>query len=461
LLLVLFGLLLGGQLMKGRAASSIPMIFVGLAALVYQLSQLNQTEAVHVEAAAPRRNPHLLSQHMVGLKRRDEGFSRVVFLDFVQAVYHGVYGWMGTPQHKHLQAYVADEVMNAVAREAGGAHVRNTQVVLGMMYLEQIQLPADKDVILVELEGNYTRERPSPGGPGGKDAVRLVVRERWRFERPKGTASPAPERMRALCCVACGAALSVSELGACTYCGAALRDGKLAWRLTRRTVLSSEAFSTDGLGETVEEQGTDDDTVEDDRLEKDGPPFAAAHGFADLDAFAAAFRKDTVEPTCRAMYAAWSSKQWNQVRHLLTDFLWEAQQMWIRAYAEKGYTNKLDDLEVYDMEIARVERDKHYDAVTVRVYVSCRDYTVDKTGKLVGGDKSDERLFSEYWTFVRATSATKKQAAEDHVGKCPNCGAPIDRMGATGVCGYCDAKVTTGDFDWVLSAITQDEVYLG
>jgi hypothetical protein len=31
----------------------------------------------------------------------------------------------------------------------------------------------------------------------------------------------------------------------------------------------------------------------------------------------------------------------------------------------------------------------------------------------------------------------------------------------TGVCGYCDAKITGGEFDWVLSTIDQDETYRG
>jgi len=30
-----------------------------------------------------------------------------------------------------------------------------------------------------------------------------------------------------------------------------------------------------------------------------------------------------------------------------------------------------------------------------------------------------------------------------------------------GTCTYCQAKVTTGEFDWVLSRIEQDEVYVG
>ena len=43
----------------------------------------------------------------------------------------------------------------------------------------------------------------------------------------------------------------------------------------------------------------------------------------------------------------------------------------------------------------------------------------------------------------------------------PCCGAPLDNVSQTGVCGYCDTKITTGDFDWVLSRIDQCEVYSG
>ncbi len=46
-------------------------------------------------------------------------------------------------------------------------------------------------------------------------------------------------------------------------------------------------------------------------------------------------------------------------------------------------------------------------------------------------------------------------------GRCPNCGAPIGSIDVAGKCRSCNAKVTRGDFDWVLSRIEQDEVYQG
>jgi hypothetical protein len=43
---------------------------------------------------------------------------------------------------------------------------------------------------------------------------------------------------------------------------------------------------------------------------------------------------------------------------------------------------------------------------------------------------------------------------------CPNCGAAL-KINRAGVCEYCQGKVTSGEFDWVLSRIEQDEAYRG
>jgi hypothetical protein len=322
------------------------------------------------------------------------------------------------------------------------------------MSLDDVRVTAEKDSLVVDIEANYTKER------SGVSPERFVARERWAFTRPRGTISPPPERLRALGCPSCGATLSVSELGACTYCNAPIRSEKLCWRVTRRAMVNLEVFSTDGLGETVPEEGTDLETIYDPRLAKEAQALATADGQATGDAFLDALKTSTIVPTLSQMYAAWSAKRWGAVRHLLTDFLWEAQQHWIRVYDEKKLTNKLDGLELGVVQLVRVERDKYYDAVTVRLFASCRDYTVDASGKVIGGDPKRLRRFSEYWTFVRATGhkASGKQM-DARSPNCPACGAPLDRMGSTGVCGYCNAKVTTGDFGWVLATITQDEVY--
>ena len=101
---------------------------------------------------------------------------------------------------------------------------------------------------------------------------------------------------------------------------------------------------------------------------------------------------------------------------------------------------------------------QHFDALTVRVYATCCDYTLNEKDQKVGGDRNVPRQYSEYWTLVRGVDRRGAPRVDDG---CPNCGGPIAEINMAGVCKHCDAKISNGQFDWVLSRIEQDEVYVG
>src|SRR6185436_6955605 len=94
-------------------------ILFALGGLVYQVNQLTRSEVVRASAARPAPDSERIAEGLRALRARDEGFSRVVFLDFVQALYHGLHGWLGTPDYQNLRAFVSEEVMTALAGEAG------------------------------------------------------------------------------------------------------------------------------------------------------------------------------------------------------------------------------------------------------------------------------------------------------------------------------------------------------
>jgi hypothetical protein len=129
---------------------------------------------------------------------------------------------------------------------------------------------------------------------------------------------------------------------------------------------------------------------------------------------------------------------------------------WIDAYRKQRLRNVVDGYRVQRVEPVKIDRDAFYESVTVRMSAQGRDYTVDEQGQVKAGSKDYLRQWTEYWTFIRSRSGVEgtQQRA------CPNCGAPV-RLGATGVCEFCGGKLTTGEFDWVLSRIEQDEVYSG
>jgi Tim44-like domain len=157
------------------------------------------------------------------------------------------------------------------------------------------------------------------------------------------------------------------------------------------------------------------------------------------------------------MQAGWSKLDWTRVRPYLTDALFHMQLYWIRACKAAGLRNELKGTRITKIVAAKVVRDAYFDAVTVRVFATGLDYKVDAAGKVVGGDASNERPYTEYWTFVRGRGVKRAPSAEK---TCPNCGAPV-KIDAAGACEHCKAKVTSGRFDWVLSRIEQDDVYSG
>ena len=58
----------------------------------------------------------------------------------------------------------------------------------------------------------------------------------------------------------------------------------------------------------------------------------------------------------------------------------------------------------------------------------------------------------ESWVLTRKAEAKSRPPDRVRVFSCPNCGGPLDRVvGST--CGYCQAVVDTGAFDWVVSNI--------
>ena len=77
--------------------------------------------------------------------------------------------------------------------------------------------------------------------------------------------------------------------------------------------------------------------------------------------------------------------------------------------------------------------------------------------KVVGGSAKRSRTFSEYWTLVRSADARGAPRLDK---RCPNCGAD-QKVNMGGACEFCRAHITSGEFDWVLSKIEQDDSYTG
>lgn len=374
----------------------------------------------------------------------DPDFSLVLFEDFVYALYAKVHQARATGVGE-LAAYVTPQVREALVARGSPQEVSN--IVIGAMKYLSVSdiLPGSGWVhVKLEFEANYT-ERTSTG-----EQAYWVV-ERFRLKRSTKVRSRPPDKARVLDCPNCGAALSEVRDGVCQHCGQRVDTGAFHWVIDGYEAVRKDARAPQLTG-FFEEVGTDLRTLVSgsargrlDQLAKDDPNFS-------FPAF-----EQRVRLTYDVMNDAWTSLQWEKARAFLSDNLYEMQTYWIEAYRKQGLRNQLVEMRVSRVELAKVVRDRHYDAITVRLFASGFDFTETADGRLVGGNKRVRRAYSEYWTFIRGTGVKHAVTTEK---KCPNCGGPL-QINMAGACEFCQAKVTSGQFDWVLSRIEQDEAYGG
>jgi predicted lipid-binding transport protein (Tim44 family) len=159
-----------------------------------------------------------------------------------------------------------------------------------------------------------------------------------------------------------------------------------------------------------------------------------------------------------ASQKAWTERKWELVRPYESENIFQMHQYWMNEYQKQGLVNVLKDVQLLNIEAVKLETDAFFESMTVRMYGSMIDYTMDeKTNRTVAGDSSSTRDFTEYWTFIRSANYSGNKKFDTG---CPACGAPL-KISQAGHCEYCKALVTSGEFDWVLSQIEQDESYQG
>jgi predicted lipid-binding transport protein (Tim44 family) len=155
---------------------------------------------------------------------------------------------------------------------------------------------------------------------------------------------------------------------------------------------------------------------------------------------------------------AWSHNDLAPIRGLVSDGLYDYLQYWIEAYRRQGLRNVLTDMRTTHTALAKVTRDRYFDAVAIRIWATGKDYVIrEPGGEHVRGSKHRDRAYSEYWTLIRTATRKGPPLAAP---ACGNCGAPL-QITQSGQCEHCGAHVTAGEFDWVVSKIEQDDSYRG
>jgi hypothetical protein len=380
--------------------------------------------------------------------QQDPNFSQILLMDFLHALYSAIHHARGSGKLVSYSGYLSTEAVQSLKSLNSGVREVKGVVVGSAAVIEASAIQSDQPTtIVVEFEANYTEESVT-----GAAAQSWYAHETWKLSRKPGVLSREPARIRQIVCPACGAPPSFNEQGVCSHCGNQVRSGDFDWYVER--VESSREKRPPLLTSDVAEEGNDLPTLTD-------PHFSAEKAaFQEQDPD---FRWDRFLERASLIFMqlqkAWSSRKWEVVRPFETDCLFDTHSFWIGEYRRQKLVNELGDIQIRKLVPVKVSQDKYYAAITLRIYASMIDCTKDEAGKLITGSASRPRTFTEYWTFVRGRSAQPPKAGAGDLN-CPACGAPL-KINMAGNCEYCQAKVTAGDFDWVLSSIEQDEAYAG
>jgi uncharacterized tellurite resistance protein B-like protein/predicted RNA-binding Zn-ribbon protein involved in translation (DUF1610 family) len=156
----------------------------------------------------------------------------------------------------------------------------------------------------------------------------------------------------------------------------------------------------------------------------------------------------------RIIQDAWTARKLDKAQAFLSDGIYEQFSIQLAEMREKGIIDHLEALEIQTAMPVKFQSDRNFDVIHLRIDASAINYRKDeKTGKLIDGSRSPEP-FAEVWSFMRKPGVKTLKKGGLMEGQCPNCGNPI-QIGRLSKCEICGALLRSGEYDWVLTSITQ------
>ncbi len=155
---------------------------------------------------------------------------------------------------------------------------------------------------------------------------------------------------------------------------------------------------------------------------------------------------------------SWSEKRLALMRRFISDGVYQrfnAQFTMMNLLEER---NPMTNVEVHQIEIVKISNESGYDCVDVAISASAADQFISEKYPQLNSPGGLES-FTEYWSFIRRHEF-KKGADLFLSEQCPKCSAPLtSKLVESARCPYCGTYLNSGEYDWVLSEITQAEDY--
>lgn len=165
-----------------------------------------------------------------------------------------------------------------------------------------------------------------------------------------------------------------------------------------------------------------------------------------------------VEAAFLKIQQAWSDQDLKPVRPFISDGIFERFSLQIKMMQDVGVRNIMTDVQIRHCEAIAFYNTPQFDTIHLRIAAAARDYKVDlKTGRKLPNSEHFGP-FVEFWSFHRRPGAKSLAAQGAIEGQCPRCASPLNIVDIV-KCPSCGAQVNSGEYDWVLSEITQESEF--
>jgi uncharacterized Zn finger protein (UPF0148 family) len=167
--------------------------------------------------------------------------------------------------------------------------------------------------------------------------------------------------------------------------------------------------------------------------------------------------KGKVQIAFPAIQDAWMNQNLSKVRKWISDGVYQRFHVQFEMMKKLGQKNEVSNIKIDAIKLVSGNLQNDFSVITVAVYFTMDDKFISEKIKELNEEFYGEKAM-EYWTFVKKSGVTKGDLYSS--GNCPNCGDLLNEDGGeVSKCKSCGTVTYLGDYDWVLSEITQEEDY--
>jgi len=159
---------------------------------------------------------------------------------------------------------------------------------------------------------------------------------------------------------------------------------------------------------------------------------------------------------------AWSTNNMQSVRSFVSQGIYHRLNLQLKLMIEEeGLRNIMSDYKILDKELSGIHTHENYLTIHMKYNAKAKDITIpfEYTEKEIQDDLNDASYiqFTEVYSFTRKKNIQTNENKSIYNGQCPSCGSVAENLTDANKCESCGAIFNSGEYDWVLSEITQIE----